>query len=63
MTQLEKKEQLVKKLQQIPERYYDDVNTLFDTILKDQEAYRREHFEQLLIETSEKYKVVWKALA
>ncbi|MBD2699942.1 hypothetical protein IC229_04805 [Spirosoma sp. BT702] len=63
MTAQEKKQQLVEKVQQIPESYYDDVNTLLDTILSNQETQRRERFEQLLTKTSVKYKAVWEALA
>lgn len=63
MTALEKKQQLVEKVQQIPETYYDDINTMLDAILSNQETHRRERFEQLLAETSVKYKAVWEALA
>ncbi|WP_338874308.1 hypothetical protein WBJ53_01670 [Spirosoma sp. SC4-14] len=63
MTALEKKQQLIEKVQQIPESYYDDINSILDTILTAQESIRREQFERLLSETSAKYKAVWKALA
>ncbi|MBN8824976.1 MULTISPECIES: hypothetical protein [unclassified Spirosoma] len=63
MTTTEKKQLLIEKVQQIPESYYDDINQLLDTILADQEIHRRKRFEQLLTETSTKYKAVWEALA
>ncbi|WP_461074362.1 hypothetical protein [Spirosoma flavus] len=63
MTAQEKKQQLVEKVQQIPESYYDDVNKMLDAIMSNQEADRRKRFEQLLAETSAKYKAVWEALA
>lgn len=63
MTAPEKKQQLIEKVQQIPESYYDDINSILDTILTAQESIRREQFERLLSETSAKYKAVWKALA
>jgi len=62
MTSLEKKQQLIEKVQAIPDRYYDDVSGLLDTILAT-EHQRDERFRKLLAETSAKYKAVWEALA
>lgn len=63
MTAQDKQQQLIEKVQRIPEGYYDDVSQLLDTILSAEETHRRERFEQLLTETSVKYKAVWEALA
>ena len=62
MTTQEKKQQLIQKVQEIPDHYYDDVNEILDTILAT-EKQRSERFEKLLTETSVKYKAVWEALA
>lgn len=63
MTALEKKQQIIEKVEQIPETYYDDVNKVLDAMLTQKEADRKERFEKLLAETSVRYKAVWEALA
>lgn len=62
MSTLEKKQKLVEKMQMVPENYYDDLNQLLDTILIS-EKQRNEKFDELLAQTSVKYKAVWEALA
>ncbi|GAB4020743.1 hypothetical protein GCM10028808_63330 [Spirosoma migulaei] len=56
------KQKLVKKMQMVPENYYDDLNQLLDTILAS-EKQRNEKFDELLAKTSIKYKAVWEAFA
>jgi len=62
MTTLEKKQKLIDKIQEIPDQFIDEANNALDAII-DKERQRKETFDRLLTETSERYKEVWKALA
>jgi hypothetical protein len=62
MGALEKKEELLRKVQAIPASAYDDLAKVLDAMLSE-EQQRHARFEQLLSETSVKYKAVWEALA
>jgi hypothetical protein len=62
MSALEKKEELIRKVQAIPASAYDDLAKVLDVILSE-EQQRQTRFDQLLSETSVKYKAVWEALA
>lgn len=62
MTTVEKKQQLVGKIQELPDHFIDEATNALDAILE-KEQQRKEKFDQLLAETSERYKAVWQALA
>lgn len=62
MTTVEKKQKLIDKIQELPDHFIDDANNALDAILE-KEHQRKEQFDQLLAETSERYHAVWKALA
>jgi ribosomal protein L16 Arg81 hydroxylase len=62
MTMLEKRQQLIQRVQEIPDSTVDEINTLLDAMLE-QKKERDERFSKLLTETSKKYKAVWEALA
>lgn len=62
ITTLEKKQKLIDKIQRLLDHFIDEANNALDAILK-KEQQCKEKFDQLLAETSERYKAVWKALA
>ncbi|MBC8109769.1 MAG: hypothetical protein H7Y04_01775 [Verrucomicrobia bacterium] len=65
MTVQEKREILINEIQQIPEAFLDDIS-VFVIALKyksEKKNISDEDFQKALIETSQKYSEVWKALA
>ena len=62
MTTQQKKQRLINKIDEIPDHFIDDATNALDAIIE-KEQQRKEQFERLLAETSDRYKAVWKALA
>ncbi len=62
MTTLEKKQKLIEKVQAMPDQFIDEANNALDAIIE-KEHERKAKFEELLAQTSERYKAVFKALA
>jgi hypothetical protein len=62
MTILEKRQLLIKKIQEIPDDLIEKVEIFFNEISEKKDLPKAE-FEKFLEETTIKYKKVWEALA
>lgn len=62
MTVLEKRQTLIRKIQEIPEEMLDDVEVFIDEVHKNKDLPKAD-FEKFLEQTNLKYKKVWEALA
>ncbi len=62
MTVLEKRQAIIKKMQEIPDEWVEKVDILLREYA-DVKDVQKDNFESLLEETTLKYKKVWEALA
>lgn len=63
MTVIEKKQQIIQKIQEMPDNLLDDMLKMLEDLSSKKEKNTDSDFEKYLQETTEKYRKVWEALA
>ncbi|MDX2303104.1 MAG: hypothetical protein NW226_09900 [Microscillaceae bacterium] len=63
MTVIEKKQQIIQKIQEMPDNLLDDMLKILEDLSSKKEKNTDSDFEKYLQETTEKYRKVWEALA